>query len=127
MKRFLLIGVLILALFLVSCGSDHEEVNLNDVAYVMVWNGDKGVDRDLTDAEAKKVIKLYNSAGKSDKTTSGSDTTPEFGVRINYKNGKYISIMDFGYSGRPLQVQTSHGEQFFIDSKELSKYIEGLE
>jgi len=126
MKRALLCLCVVFVLLLTSCTSEYEEINADDVDLMTVWNDNTDTNRALEDDEANKVLELYNAAPKQKKSKNDGDTTPSFGLRIDLKNEEFVGVFKFGFLGHSLEVHTSDGDKFFVDSEELADYIEGL-
>lgn len=90
-------------------------------------NGKK--EYELTSADTKKFIDLFNSS-KYEGEGTGEGCTPEFGIRVYFRDGRYLLVNDFcGFRKFEVSLRNADGVQqewYYISSQRFSAFATEL-
>lgn len=128
MKKWMaLVLFVVLVLLSVGCTAKDDSTSISSaqVESISVWAGYSGDEKQLTKQETKTFIQLYNQSQHMGKA-NGNGGTPEWGVRVSFKNGDVLCINEFnGREDFEVSWYTADGMKAwcYINNQELMDFI----
>ena len=118
--------IVILCVSLFAACQKIERIEENQVEKIVVWVYDYGEkEYEMTSDDTKKFIELYNSSKYGGEGT-GEGCTPEFGIRVYFRDGTYLLVSDFcGFRKFEVSLRNADGVQqawYYISSEEFSEF-----
>lgn len=116
--------IVILCLPLLTACNKMERIEENQIERIVVWvHGRK--EYEMTSDDAKIFIELYNSS-KYGGAGTGEGCTPEFGIRVYFRDGTYLLVNDFcGFRKFEVSLRNADGIQqacYYISSEAFSEF-----
>lgn len=129
-SAFSALFLVILCVSLFSACQRVERIEANQVEKITVWTQTMQ-ERELNADDSAKFMELFNSSKNEGKGT-GEGGTPEFAIRVYFRDGTYLLANDFsGSAGRDFEVSLydSDGnkkEWYYISNEELYTFVSEL-
>ena len=127
---FSVLIIVILCVSLFTACQRFERIETSQVERIVLWTQTTVDEYELNAEESAKFIELFNSSKYAGKGT-GEGGTPEFGIRVYFRDGAYLRVNDFAALGKDLEVSLhdSEGKEkawYYISNEELYTFVSEL-